>query len=317
MSTITIFNCFGEPEQINLESKPKIRPVNDYIPTDLKTVNSMSGGKTSAYVAAHYPAGYNVFSLVRIEDSNCRFKDEKIRRLVEDRIQAPFIGTAEDDTIIYTILDLEQYLGTPIHWVTGPTFDWIVKNAGGWLPNKLHRYCTTEMKIRPIFEWVWRTIGEPVTVRIGYRANETKRARKMIDRLNENGLLTIKHSFRKWETGIHKGKNRWEHFQWQRPEFPLIRDRIYKCQIENYWELKPVRFAPFNNCVGCFHRNPVLLRKQFDWHPEKMNWFQSQEGGKNGYWRSDLSYETIGKHNLQVELDVSAFSECDSGFCEG
>ena len=32
----------------------------------MKTVNSISGGKTSAYIAAHYPSDYNVFSLVRM-----------------------------------------------------------------------------------------------------------------------------------------------------------------------------------------------------------------------------------------------------------
>ena len=29
------------------------------------TVNSVSGGKTSAYIAANYPADYDVFALVR------------------------------------------------------------------------------------------------------------------------------------------------------------------------------------------------------------------------------------------------------------
>ena len=101
----------------------------------MKSVNSLSGGKTSAYIAAHYPADYDVFSLVRIEDENCRFKDEKIRREIEDRIQAPFIATAEEDAIIYTMLDLEQYIGRPITWVTGVTFDQVVKTKGGWLPN--------------------------------------------------------------------------------------------------------------------------------------------------------------------------------------
>ena len=69
-------------------------------------VNSISGGKTSAYIAANYKADYNVFALVRIESNASKFKDKKIRQEVEDRIQAPFIATAEDDTIIYTILDL-------------------------------------------------------------------------------------------------------------------------------------------------------------------------------------------------------------------
>ena len=93
----------------------------------MKTINSLSGGKTSSYIAANYPADYDVFSLVRIEDSNCKFPDEKIRKEVEDRIQAPFIATAEQDTIIYTMLDLEQHICRKIHWVTGRTFDEVTK----------------------------------------------------------------------------------------------------------------------------------------------------------------------------------------------
>jgi hypothetical protein len=112
----------------------------------MKKINSLSGGKTSSYIAANYPADYDVFSLVRIEDENCRFKDEKIRKEVEDRIQAPFVGTAEDDTIIYTMLDLEQFIGRPITWTTGETFEQIIKNHGGYLPNKMARYCTTDLK---------------------------------------------------------------------------------------------------------------------------------------------------------------------------
>ena len=68
------------------------------------TVNSLSGGKTSSYIAANYPADHDVFALVRIEHKPSKFPDKKIRQEVEDRIQAPFIATAEDDMIIYTML---------------------------------------------------------------------------------------------------------------------------------------------------------------------------------------------------------------------
>lgn len=73
------------------------------------TVNSISGGKTSAYLMKHYPANINIFSLVRVEDKNnlwMKGKDEKIRQLVSDKIGKEFSGTVEMDEIIYTILDL-------------------------------------------------------------------------------------------------------------------------------------------------------------------------------------------------------------------
>ena len=56
-------------------------------------VNSLSGGKTSSYIAANYPANHDVFALVRIEHQQSKFSDKKIRKEVEDRIQAPFRGS--------------------------------------------------------------------------------------------------------------------------------------------------------------------------------------------------------------------------------
>jgi len=103
----------------------------------MKTINSISGGQTSAYIAANYPADYNLFALVRIEDERCRFKDEAVRKQVEDRIQKPFIATAEDDTIIYTMLDLEQFIGKPITWASGETFEMVNKQKSGYLPTTI------------------------------------------------------------------------------------------------------------------------------------------------------------------------------------
>lgn len=281
----------------------------------MKTVTSISGGKTSAYVAANYPTDYNVFALVRIEDKASQFPDKKIRQLVEDRIQAPFVATAEDDMIVYTMLDLEQYIGKEIKWVTGITFDEVVRSKGGWLPNKLHRYCTSWLKLQPIFDWWVSEIGEPVAMQIGYRAKEMNRVEKMLSKCNKDGLNEMKATFGKHQTGRYKGKNKWENVPWRKPVFPLVENSVFKDEIENYWEFRPVRFAPLNNCVGCFHRNPILLRKMYDHHPEKMQWFADQEGGDNGTWRSDMNYKTIFQHHLQYELSFAEFSECDSGLC--
>ena len=62
----------------------------------MNTVTSVSGGKTSAYLAKHFPTDFLVFSLVRIDDENSKYPDKQIRQIVEDRIQAPFIATPED-----------------------------------------------------------------------------------------------------------------------------------------------------------------------------------------------------------------------------
>ena len=277
----------------------------------MKTLNSLSGGKTSSYIAANYPADYDVFSLVRVEDKNCKFPDEKIRKEVEDRIQAPFIGTAEDDMIVYTMLDLEQYIGRPITWVTGKTFEGIIKNHGGFLPNKIARYCTTDMKTIPIAEWRYNNIDEDVTMRFGYRANEQGRAKRMMEKTNENGMTEVK-----IVVGKHNnGNNKWKTIEYCKPEFPLIDAHLFKDTIEEFWKDKPVRFAYMNNCVGCWWRSPMLLSHMSKRHPDKMDWFAKQEENNKGRFKSEVSYREIMNYKTQFQLFDDDFNECDSGYC--
>jgi len=279
----------------------------------MKTVNSLSGGKTSSYIAANYPADYNVFSLVRTDDKNCMFPDKKIRQIVSDRLGVEFIGTLEEDMIIYTMLDLEQFIGSKIDWVSGKTFDnTIIKTKKGtkYLPNKMARYCTTELKTIPILHWMYEEVKEPVIMRFGYRANETKRAIKMMDKTDDDGFTSVKTTF----TKLKDGRNSWGVYKYCKPEFPLINDNIYKDTIEEFWKDKDVRFAYMNNCVGCWWRSPLLLKKMSDKHPKKMKWFADQETNKSK-WRSDIMYKDIIKWKTQTELFDDDFNECDSGHC--
>jgi hypothetical protein len=280
----------------------------------MKTVNSISGGKTSAYIAVNYPADYNVFALVRTNDKNCIFPDKKIRQIVSDKIGTEFIGTLEMDTIIYTMLDLEQMIGTKISWVSGKTFDdIIVRKDKIYLPNVVQRFCTTEMKLQPIFDWWKKEINEVVEMRIGFRANEQSRAKNMISKTNSNGNLEFKTIIGKTKTG---NQNSWADIEWQKPAFPLIETPMYKDNIEVYWKDKPVRFAYMNNCVGCFHRNPVLLKHLSNTNENKFQWFIDQEKNKNNaFFKKGISYLEIKNSLKQIDLFDEDFNECDSGQC--
>lgn len=277
------------------------------------TVNSVSGGKTSAYIAANYKADYNVFSLVRTSDKSCLFPDAKLRQEVSDRLGVEFIGTLEEDVIINTIFDLEQFIGQEVHWVTGRTFDEvIIRGTKKYLPNVTKRFCTSEMKLQPLFDWWDRNFDEPVEMRIGYRANETRRAVKMYNRMDENGFLTHKKI-----VGKSKTQNKWADIAWQKSVFPLIDDNIYKDNIEEYWRGKPVRFAYMNNCIGCFHRNEMLLRLMAEKFPEKFDWFsrQEQQGYKSRTFKNGITYDRIRSAPLATSLDFDDFTDCDSGSC--
>jgi hypothetical protein len=280
----------------------------------MKTINSLSGGKTSSYIAANYPADFELFSLVRTEDVNCIFPDAKIRQMVSDKIGQEFIGTLEQDEIIYTMLDLEQYIGRKITWITGPTFDQVIRNHSTsnskYLPNVMQRFCTTDMKVTPIKNWCYENTELPVEMRIGFRANETRRADNMIKREKEDGF-----QYDKFVVGYSKtGRNRWKELKYRKVTFPLIQDGIFKDKIEEYWRGKPVRFAYMNNCVGCFHRNEVLLKHMSDREPTKFNWFVNQEEDKVRF-KKETSYQKIKDYKSQFQMFDDDFNECDSGYC--
>ena len=287
----------------------------------MKTVNSLSGGKSSSYIAANYPAEYNVFALVRTNDLNCIYPDKKIRQIVSEKIGMEFVGTLEQDSIIKVMLDLEQFIGKEITWLSPKTFDEVInnpnikgKNGKQYLPNLMTRYCTTEMKMKPIFEWWKKEINEVVEMRIGFRSTEMHRAKRIIEKLNENGVDEMKAV-----VGKRKSQNKWGMVEWRIPSFPLIPDNINNNDVFNYWEKnKEVSFQDgyYNNCVGCFHRNPIFLNKMAQEHKNKMEWFANiEEENSPNTFRKDCTYKEIINHKPQIELSFEDFEDCDTGYC--
>jgi hypothetical protein len=277
------------------------------------TVNSISGGKTSAYIAKHYPADINIFSLVRIEDKDnlwMKGKDEKTRQLISDKLGVEFIGTAEMDEIIYTILDLEQHIGTDITWITGKTFEEVIKQNYNYLPNKMTRYCTVEMKLKPIFNWLKENTELPVEMRIGFRPNEIKRAEGVLARADETGL-----EYFETIIGKRKTQNKWGKVPYRYCKFPLIENNISKDTIYNYWNDKPVRFAYRNNCVGCVNRQPLMISHMASKDLHKVKWFEKQEIKTGNRFLSDVSFTQILNFGTQATFFDDDFNECDSGFC--
>jgi hypothetical protein len=278
------------------------------------SVNSLSGGKTSAYISANYPADYNIFSLVRTDDKNCLFPDAKTRQIVSDRIGREFIGTLEEDMIIYTMLDLEQYIGKEIIWLSDKTFDEVIgsykmANGTNYLPNQMTRFCTVDMKVKPIAQWCYENTDLPVEMRIGFRANEMSRAKTMIERAVD-GIESFK-----FKVGEKNGRNKWKTLLYRTAVFPLIEDGTFKDTIEEFWKDKPVRFAYKNNCVGCFHRSEIFLKHMSQRDENKFQWFIDMEEKNGCTFKSGVTYKKIKDHKLQLDLFDKDFNDCDSGYC--
>jgi hypothetical protein len=266
----------------------------------MKIINSLSGGKTSSYMAVHYPANYNIFALVTIEDANCQPADKELIKYVSEKIGKDFIATAEDDATLYAMRDLEQLIGKEITWVAGNSFEKL-NNRKNALPNLMWRYCTTELKMRPIFDWWFKNINEKVLMNIGIRYDEMERA--------DN----IRNSF-KGIVGKRGTRNKWEEIEWREASFPLIEDKIIHPRVVKWASQSGLAFPSDSNCVGCFHKPLQQLRKNWDDNPKKMQWFSDQET-QTKKWKKEMNYDYIKNLPLQSEFDFGTGAGCSSGFC--
>lgn len=266
-------------------------------------ITSLSGGKTSSYMALHYPTKYNVFAIVTIEDVDCKPKDKSIIDFVSNKIGKEFIATAEDDTTLYVMRDLEQLIGNEIIWVAGNSFEQVNKKetSGKGLPNMMWRFCTTELKMRPIFDWWFKNIGEKVDMNIGIRYDEMERADK------------IRNSF-KGITGKRGTRNKWEEIEWREAKFPLVENKIMHPTVVKWASQSGLVFPNDSNCIGCFHKPIQQLRKNWDVNMSKMQWFANQED-KSKRWKKELNYEQIKNLMLQSEFDFGTGAGCNAGFC--
>lgn len=211
------------------------------------TVNSLSGGKTSSYMAMHYEADYNVFALVCIDDPKCRPSDKKLVQRVNDKLEqsqggkyGEFIATAEDDQVLRVMFDLEQLMGQEITWVRGVSFEQLISKKK-MLPNMNMRYCTTELKIIPMCEWVVRNLlgddQQPVFTNQGIRFDEENRAKKGLCREYRNKIIV----------GKRGSRNKWHEFFWAVANYPLIIDRVIHYQIQSFWADKGIVFPNYSN----------------------------------------------------------------------
>lgn len=270
----------------------------------IKTVNSISGGKTSAYMAAHHPADVELFALVTIEADYCKPKDPSIVKYVSDKIGREFIATAESDKTLYVVRDLEQLIGKEIVWVAGNSFEGVVKHRGA-LPNLKMRFCTSDMKMQPIFDYCQNNVSPIVDMRVGFRIDEIERAER-----NKSNT--------KFKTIVGKhpsGRNKWAEIEWRKLSFPLIESKVSHFEVYQWSQKSGLNFPPDSNCVGCFWKPFQQLRKNWDDEPQKMRWFAEMEKKTNRRWKKDSTYERVKDIGLQQDFFFGTGSGCQAGFC--
>jgi len=262
-------------------------------------VASISGGRSSAYMAVHYPADYYVFAVVLTEDPNCRIQDKGLLRAVQEKCPV-FQGSRELDQTLLNVLRLEQLIGKEITWVWGKTYDRLIRNRS-MIPNQAMRFCTEELKVYPIFNYTFSRVlsGEydsekemfvcdPIEMQIGFRADEPHRVYKMLGaRWGEDGCWdwsrlgsceNFQASLKCDIAGQFAGKHRWaEKYEWRFRQAPMFLEGTTKQVVNRYWEKKGWEFPEISNCDQCFFHTSAEKRRQHQLHPERTSWWIDQE----------------------------------------
>lgn len=278
----------------------------------MQTVNSLSGGKTSSYLAVHYPADLNVFALVCVDCHNAgKSIDSGIKRIVNDRLQKysshwpEFRATTEDPKTLKVILDLEQMIGQEIIWLRGMGWEEMMRKKRA-VPNIQKRFCTTILKIEPIFQFLYMYHSLPVRMRLGYRYDELERM--------HTASTIFKYATHCQLTGRKPGMHRWEKMKWRINEFPLIEDKVVHYHIKKFWEDSRIKFPKDSNCQNCFWKQDQQLRQNFDENIAIMLWAAIQEVIMGHTFRK-RSLLSIQKDGIQQDFAFGVGAGCQAGFC--
>lgn len=242
-------------------------------------VLSFSGGRTSAYMLAHYPSDLTIFCNTGKEAHGTL---EFVRRC----------GEYFDKEIIWLEYDAETKFKA-VNFETasrkGEPFEAVIKKQK-FLPNQQMRFCTSMMKVTPIEHFLkYLDIDlEDVNMMLGIRKDEPNR------------YFKLKNSERsKWSNSM-----------------PLHEDGITKNDVLKFWGGQPFDLnihSHEGNCDLCFlkgmQKKITLLRDK----PEIANWWIEMEKLIGGTFNKDNSVETIlKKSQSQMAFNFDESIDC---FC--
>lgn len=281
----------------------------------MKSVSSISGGKTSAMMALKFPTDYNIFAVVLTKHKKSAPKDKGLLRECQKRIPY-FIASHEADLTLVNILKLEQELGKEIKWIASEfTMDDFIlgetdypgyRKGSVMLPNQKRRFCTQNLKVLPIFWHCYLNYFDlnnqsPLLMNIGFRWDEPRR----LDKWNCDNE---KERF-PYACSITSKKYQWKVQPWMIGRFPMYENGITKQEVIRYWENKKWTFPEISNCRFCFHHSSFKMGLQAKLEPENLEWWLDMEKKTGQHFSIEGTLiETLNQPLLP--LDVFEQSTC-------
>jgi 3'-phosphoadenosine 5'-phosphosulfate sulfotransferase (PAPS reductase)/FAD synthetase len=225
---------------------------------DELTCISFSGGRTSAYMLWRYIQTNNGLPAQAIVCfCNTGKEDESTLQFVHDcetKWNIPIVWLEYDNSESkFKIVDFESASRD------GKPFEHLIYRKK-YLPNPVARFCTGELKILTIDRYL-KSLGiEEYQTAVGIRADEQRRAAKMVNKLT-----------------------------------PLIQAGITQKDVQEFWDnnffnLKlPFNngITPLGNCDLCFLKGGNQIVSLIADKPERAIWWAEMETKVGGTWRSD------------------------------
>lgn len=157
----------------------------------------------------------------------------------------------------------------------------------GYPPNRVARFCTADLKVRPMKAYIMSLGVDYWDCAIGIRFDEPRRYHKL---------------------KASQGKDRWDYI------FPLYDLRITEKEVYQFW--KDAAFdlgipSQHGNCDFCFMKGLNKKIWQAQVMPDKLDWWIEQERKVGARFNKDYDYETV-KH---MALNPTLFEPEIGCFC--
>lgn len=290
----------------------------------VKTIASLSGGKSSSYMALHFPADVRIFAVVLTDQPEAAPSDSGLLRECRKRIPG-FVASREADSTLRNMLWLEQELGMEVEWVCAYesqgkaslssepgwlpkplTFDRLVE-AKKSLPNRMQRWCTEELKYTAIY---WHTFlnhlenpEDIVFMDIGIRADESHRVERILD-CKSNRIKRASQA-----SVSNNGRNSLVRHEWRVPFFPMVDAGITQQDVLTFWKEKPgVLWPGESNCDMCFFKSKQTLKRLSEQMPDRFAWWEEQEKKVGATFGNGFSLKSIRQGIPESLFDVDEFS---------
>lgn len=230
-------------------------------------VISFSGGRTSGYM------------LRRILDAD-----------LQPHVHVLFADTGKERKETYDFVRAcSDRWAVPVVWVERPgQFTQLITDKK-FLPNPVMRFCTQELKIRPMREWMLARGYEHWTNVVGIRADEPRRVARMK------------------EAEQKRSEERWD------IELPLATAGVTESDVMAFWAKQPFDLrlkSHEGNCDLCFLKGYDKVKNIVRDRPDLAQWWIDQESRIGGSFRNDRPGYAAMLAQMDLFKDGDALTEC-------